>query len=319
MKKYLLTLLILCCSFLFIGCGGNEVDDSVKSISIDDTTIPSYVLVQKFDEQITNIKINVLRANDKTENINLSKDMISSDLTSINKLGKQKLTISYEKCETELTLNIKNYEVKVVYPDGATAAKGVQVQWCDSKMCYTPVITNEAGLSAINLDNGEYFVHLENIPEGYTYDPNAYITNTENYSLTIKLLKLENYTSGEGTTEKPYVVNCGTYSSEYLQQGKNGALYFSFTPEEAGTYNITSISMDALATKKVDPYIGFLGTNIDDITKADTSGNIKGDINFNYSYSCEAGVTYYFMLFVSSVETSTEPFPASFEFVIIKK
>lgn len=319
MKKYLLTLLILCCAFLFIGCSDDKVDDSVKSISIDETTIPNYVLIQKFDEQITNIKINVLKANGQTESISLSKDMITSDLSHINELGKQKLTISYEKCETELTLNVKNYEAKVVYPDGTTAAKGVQVQWCDSKMCYTPVITNDLGLSAIDLDNGEYYVHLEKIPEGYTYDPNVYITTSENYSLTIKLLKLENYTSGEGTTESPYVVGCGTYTSEYLEQGKNGALYFSFTPEEAGTYNITSISMDALATKKVDPYIGFLGTDVNNITNADVSGNVKDNINFDYTFSCEANTTYYFMLFVSSVDTTSEPFPATFEFVITKK
>lgn len=314
MKKYLITLLLLC-SFLFIGCN-NTVDDSIKSISIDETTLPSYVLIQKLDEQISNIKINALKANNETEIISLSKDMISTDL----KLGKQKVTVSYENCETELTLNIKNYEAKVIYPDGKQAGKGIQIQWCDNKMCYTPVITNDSGIAAIDLNDGEYFVHIENIPEGYTYNSNAYITNVENYSITIQLLELNKVSSGDGTTENPYIVNCGTYSSEYLEQGKKGARYFSFTPEVNGTYNIYSISMDALATKKVDPYFGFLHNDLNNISSADVSGNVSNNINFNYTFTAEAGKTYYFMMFVSSVETSfDEKYPASFEFIIEKK
>lgn len=314
MKKYLITLLLLC-SFLFIGCN-NTVDDSIKSISIDETTLPSYVLIQKLDEQISNIKINALKANNETEIISLSKDMISTDL----KLGKQKVTVSYENCETELTLNIKNYEAKVIYPDGKQAGKGIQIQWCDNKMCYTPVITNDYGIAAIDLNDGEYFVHIENIPEGYTYNSNAYITNVENYSITIQLLELNKVSSGDGTVENPYIVNCGTYSSEYLEQGKKGARYFSFTPEVNGTYNIYSISMDALATKKVDPYFGFLHNDLNNISSADVSGNVSNNINFNYTFTAEAGKTYYFMMFVSSVETSfDEKYPASFEFIIEKK
>lgn len=314
MKKYLITLLLLC-SFLFIGCN-NTVDDSIKSISIDETTLPSYVLIQKLDEQISNIKINALKANNETEIISLSKDMISTDL----KLGKQKVTVSYENCETELTLNIKNYEAKVIYPDGKQAGKGIQIQWCDNKMCYTPVITNDSGIAAIDLNDGEYFVHIENIPEGYTYNSNAYITNVENYSITIQLLELNKVSSGDGTVENPYIVNCGTYSSEYLEQGKKGARYFSFTPEVNGTYNIYSISMDALATKKVDPYFGFLHNDLNNISSADVSGNVSNNINFNYTFTAEAGKTYYFMMFVSSVETSfDEKYPASFEFIIEKK
>lgn len=318
MKKYLTILVLLVCSLILAGCGEKEV--TTTSISIDESSIPDYILIQQFAEQIANIKFNVNKSDNTSEVKNVTKDMIGSeDLLKINSLGKQKITITYETFTAELTLNIKNYEVKVVYEDGSVAGKGVQVQWCDSKVCYTPVLTSDNGQAAINLDEGEYYIHIENIPEGYTYDPNAYVTNSQNYSLEIKLLKLSNYVQGEGTSENPYVVECGTYSSTYQGLGKNNALYFSFTAAEEGTYNITSISMDALATKKVDPYIGFLNPGNSDISSADVSGNVKDDINFNYSFEAQKGVTYTFILFVSEVETTaSEKFPASFEFIISK-
>ncbi len=318
MKKYLALLILLICSFIIVGCGEKEV--TTTSITIDETTIPDYILIQKFDEQISNIKININKSDNTSEVKNVTKDMISDDdLSKVSSLGKQKITITYETFTAELTLNIKNYEVKVVYEDGSVAGKGVQVQWCDDKVCYTPVLTNEKGMAAINLNEGEYYIHIENIPEGYTYDPNAYVTSSQNYSLEIKLLELSDYVSGDGTSENPYVVGCGTYSATYQEQGVKNALTFSFTAEEDGTYNITSISMDALATKKVTPYIGFLKPESNDIKNADVSGNGKNGINFNYTFEAQKGATYNFVLFISKVETTaSEKFPASFEFIISK-
>lgn len=323
MKKYLYLLIVMICSLIIISC-----DDSVAtitSISVDEATIPNYVLIQKFDEQINNIKLNVNKSDDTIETKNITKDMISEqDLANINSLGKQKIMINYESFSTELSLNIKNYEVSVVYPDGTSAGKNIQVQWCDNRdddkgVCYTPEVTNENGKAAIKLGDGEYIVHLENIPEGYTYNPNIYITNSENYSLIVKLIALKDYTSGEGTSVNPYVVNCGTYNSTYEALGFKNGLYFTFTAEEDGKYNITSISMDKLSQKKVDPYIGFWNSEVIDINAADVSGNNAEDINFNYTFDAKKGVKYTFVLFVSNVTTNFENvFPVSFEFTIGK-
>ena len=69
------------------------------------------------------------------------------------------------------------------------------------------------------------------------------------------------------------VVNKGTYSIQFEEAKNAGMKYFSFTPTEAGTYIIESMCMDKLALSLVDPYIGFVGTDINN--NPDASSNDK--------------------------------------------
>ena len=207
-----------------------------------------------------------------------------------------------------------NYTVKVVYPDNTPVSGGVKVQWCTGDICLVPVKVNENGIAENDIDDDNYYIHISNIPSGYTYDPNAYTANADNKNIEIKLYAL-NELSGEGTSAAPYVVTNGAYNVTYAESSASGMKYYSFTPTEAGTYSIKSLATDKLAMNEIDPYIGFLGTS-NDMNNIDISGNVdsKVNINFNYTFEAEAGVTYTFIVFVSSATT----FPASFDIVILK-
>ena len=219
-----------------------------------------------------------------------------------------------EKTPTENPVDDR-YSVKVVYPDNTPVTSGVTVQWCEGEMCFLPQSVNNDGVAYIELEDGEYYIHLNNVPSGYTYNPNAYTTSADNKNITIPLYALSTIT-GEGTKVTPYVVTTGTYNVSFDAAKITGAKYFSFTPTEAGTYTIESFCMDKLALSVIDPYIGFSGTDIN--SAPDTTGNdIKDTVNFSRSFEAEANTTYYFIIMISSV--SDNKFPCSVEFNILKK
>ena len=207
------------------------------------------------------------------------------------------------------------YSVKVVYPDNSPVTSGVTVQWCVGDMCFLPQAVNENGVAYIELEDGDYYIHLNNVPTGFTYNPNAYTTSVDNKNITIPLLAVSSLT-GEGTKAAPFVVTTGTYNVQFNQTSTKGMKYFSFTTTEAGTYTIESFCMDKLALSLVDPYVGFVGTEINN--SPDVSGNdIKDSVNFSRSFEAEANTTYYFIIMVSSV--SDNKFPCTVEFNIVKK
>ena len=204
------------------------------------------------------------------------------------------------------------YSVKVLYPDFTPVTSGVTVQWCVGDMCFLPKPVDANGVAYNELEDGEYYVHLNNVPAGYTYNPNIYITDQDNKNITILLFSIST-TTGEGSKANPYVVNKGTYSIQFEEAKNAGMKYFSFTPTEAGSYVIESICMDKLALSLVDPYIGFVGTDINGAPNTD-GNSIKDSVNFSRTFEAEANTTYYFIIMISSV--SDNKFPCTVEFNI---
>ena len=307
-NKIINLLLIFICVFSLFSCKGKN---KVTSISVLEDSIPE-IYEGEIENKIGQIKMNVIHKDDSVEVVNLSKSMISEiEYSKLSLAGTYTITVNYEGQSDTFAITIlatanNNYTVKVLYPNN-TPVKDILVQWCSGSNCFLPVVTNSDGVAEIELEDGNYFVHIEDIPEGYTYDPNAYTTTTDNKSIEIKLLAMSNITSGDGSSDSPYVVSNGVYKVTFELQGNKGMKYFNFTPSESGTYTITSIAMDKLAINAIDPYIAF-GENFDD------SGNTQNNINFSHSFVANAGVTYSFVILVSSATS----YPASFEIIISK-
>lgn len=211
----------------------------------------------------------------------------------------------------------RNYSVKVVYPDNTSVNGGVFVMWCKGDTCYAPEVVNEDGVAKKKLEEDSYYIHIEEIPAGYTYDPNGYVTTVDSKNIEIKLIKLENISGGEGTAEAPYEVSTGAYTLQYEEQGNSGMKYYSFKAPAAGTYVIESLAQDKLALNAVDPYLGFLVSSSNDLSNIDISGNQDSSVNknFKYEFVAEADATYTFIVFVSSATK----FPAKFDINIYQK
>ena len=204
------------------------------------------------------------------------------------------------------------YVVKVVYPNGTPVSGGISVQWCTNSTCMLPVYINESGVARNSIPDDNYFIHIDGIPAGYTYDPNAYTATKTSKTVEIKLISLINLT-GDGSVDLPYVTSVGAFTVTYLKGGATEVMYFSFTPTESRTYSLKSLAVDKLATNNIDPYIGFLGT-VTNFSAADYSGNSNEVLNFNHTFNAEANVTYYFAVMV----TSATRYPAIFDIQISK-
>lgn len=304
MKKRLLTFLfILFAAFSLASCGNEEQPKvTISSISVVESTIPTSVLTTEVNDKLDDIQITITKSDASTETINLSTTMIpSADLAKLETAGTHTITIKHQGKTTTFTIvvtepEVQNeyYTVKVVYPDGTPVTGGVTVQWCNTLGCRDALV-NAEGVATLEKEDGEYSVHLLNMPQGYTSNPNCYITTPENKNIEVKLIALSTLT-GEGTDSNPFVVSTNAYSVTYTIEENSDLKYFSFTPIDSGEYSIESYVLD---TQLVDPYIGFLGDNITN-GNHDVTGNTEGVLNFNHKFTAEAGKTYYFAIMLEN-------------------
>ena len=97
MKKLfkLFALLLVCLAVTFtIAC---EKEVTVDSISVVESTIPESILTTEIDSKIGEIKIDVKKSDDTTEQISLSKNMISEeDYAKLATEGNHEIKVKYE-------------------------------------------------------------------------------------------------------------------------------------------------------------------------------------------------------------------------------
>ena len=71
---------------------------------------------------------------------------------------------------TEVPSTKITYTVIVKDQNGDVVA-GAAVQMCDADTCKMPTATNEEGVATFNYDPSNYYVTVQEAPEGYTCDP----------------------------------------------------------------------------------------------------------------------------------------------------
>ncbi len=311
MKKIFALFIVFVVSLTIVGCNN---DTTVESISVIESTIPETILISEVNEKLNTIKIEVTKTDKNKETIYLKSEMISSeDLKKLEVAGQYSITITYENKTTVLNLTIEEdvftgYLATVLYPDMSPVQGNVSVQWCDNKTCYMPIVVDQNGVAKnTTLKNGTYYIHLLNIPSGYTYNPNIYTATSDDKHVEIVLIPHSNFVNGEGNKQNPYVIGKDGYTISFDGIGASNVKYFSYTATETGKIQLISLAVDKLATNEIDPYLGFLGTSIDNTP--DTSGNVSDIKNFTYDFDVVSGTTYYFAIFVSSAQS----FPAEFD------
>lgn len=312
MKK-ILSFILLLISMVGLASCGDKV--TVSSIALDGSTEYTYESKEAFEADLSNLSITVLYSDETSKNVSLEASMISAaDLALLAVPGTYEITINYEGCtaKCEITIVDNRYSVAVVYPDGTPVSSGVSVQWCTGNICLLPVFVNSNGVAYNACDDANYYIHIEGIPAGYTYDPNAYTANADNKNITIKLISLGNL-SGEGSISSPYVASTSAYVVRHTAIGASDIKYYAFTAVEAGSYTVRSICQDELALNTVDPYIGFMGTELNP-ANANIDGNTDA-MNFSHTFTAEANTTYYFMIMITSATKAEE---ADCTFVIEK-
>jgi hypothetical protein len=79
-------------------------------------------------------------------------------------------TASPTEEETEAPSTKVTYTV-IVKDQNGDVVVGAAVQMCDADTCKMPTATNEEGKAIFNYDPSNYYVTVQEAPEGYTCDP----------------------------------------------------------------------------------------------------------------------------------------------------
>ena len=133
----------------------------------------------------------------------------------------------------------------------------ISVQWNDGYSVHTAPIGQD-GVARVGGLDGDYRIRLTSIPEGYTYNPNAYTATNNDRNLEIQLHKIVT-TRGHG--DQLYnaieIKNTGLYCVELTSATHE--IFFEFAPPKSGTYSVESW-MDTI-DNKVNPQAKYYGAN----------------------------------------------------------
>ena len=133
----------------------------------------------------------------------------------------------------------------------------ISVQWNDGYSVHTAPIGQD-GVARVGGLDGDYRIRLTSIPEGYTYNPNAYTATNHDRNLEIQLHKIVT-TRGHG--DQLYnaieIKNTGLYCVELTSATHE--IFFEFAPPKSGTYSVESW-MDTI-DNTINPQAKYYGAN----------------------------------------------------------
>ncbi|MBO4982697.1 MAG: hypothetical protein J6D23_01445 [Clostridia bacterium] len=184
---------------------------------------------------------------------------------------------------------VSEFSVYLMYnglPFAGDTESPIKVKWTDG-ISFISAPVNENGIAVMYGLDGDYRVTLDNIPDGYTYNPNIYEATNDKPNVRIDIYKI-------GTTKG---AGSGLYSrkelsatSMYRATLKNAQqkLYFEFRPTKSGTYTIESwvSTSDDKINPKIDVYTSSFAAPIYLYT-LDTGGTEGENYTKNFKYEVE--------------------------------
>lgn len=214
--------------------------------------------------------------------------------------------------------NDKSYVVNVKYPNGEPV-KGAKVQWCsvENDTCYSMIPVDDNGQAFTNeleTIEGDFNVHVNNLPAGYTFNPYEIVQNKDNHVSDAVITKLADatvITDATATSTSPKQLSQLGYYTAKITKGKD--VYFYLDINEAGTYEIESY-----ANETSDLLIGYCGNDIEKIgdpNKYDDNSGNKGNFKYSFTVSEEEASQNKHYVFVVRESAST----TSFAFSVLKK
>ena len=201
-----------------------------------------------------------------------------------------------------------NYEVKVLYFDGTPAKSDtkIKVQVCTATGCQFPVAIDDTGVAVLEgLADDTYYIHLQNVPTGYTYNPNLTIDST-NKKANIYLYEITTPTTGDGTSQAPYVAGLGVYRVTCSKAKE--FTFFEFTPTKAGTYIFESLIQTVQSGTVLIPALQDMENN--------KSSEFEENKNIAYTLNAEAGKKYVFAFTLMDGTIFPEGKTVSYDFII---
>ena len=177
MKKRLLLFItaliaVLGLSVLFIGCdSGSNVDYSVTVLSPDESPLSGISVTWKSSAK----SATAVTDDDGKAKTTLPAATYAISLSGYGE-GLTYTSVSVGSAMRNITLTLEvqqvKYTVTVIDKTGSPAAN-VAVSWTDGEKIVGTAVTEANGVAECELDYGEYFVTLANLPSGNVYDDGA--------------------------------------------------------------------------------------------------------------------------------------------------
>lgn len=132
----------------------------------------------------------------------------------------------------------------------------ISVQWNDGFSVHKADM--EQGVAKVGGLDGDYQVTLSAVPEGYAYDPSAYIATNTNRNLVIELYKI---TEGSGKGTELYKSISIKYTGVYCVDitSAEQEVFYEFAPSKSGTYSVESWANTTENT--INPMANYYGAN----------------------------------------------------------
>lgn len=141
-----------------------------------------------------------------------------------------------------------------------TSDTEIYVQWNDGFSFHKALM--EDGVAKVGNLDGDFQVTLSAVPEGFAYDPNAYIATTDNRHIEIKLHKvIETFGAGEELYKSISIDQMGVYKVDIDvdRRGNVKEIFYEFAPKEPGLYSVESW-VDT-TENQINPTANFYGEN----------------------------------------------------------
>ncbi len=192
----------------------------------------------------------------------------------------------------------------------------VKAQWTDGYNYYQADFDNYGTAKMSGLD-GEYRVTLTEVPEGYSYDPNAHTTSNDNKDIVVEIYKISRV-SGKGTDDNPYqMTGIGVFETEITSE--DDYKWYRFVPRQEGEYSIESW-MDVTANEynpRVDVYNANPGGFKQLREEVDSGGVSSGYTqNFLFKVQIAEGMIGNIFLFAVKVESKNDDYPVRLSFAL---
>lgn len=119
----------------------------------------------------------------------------------------------------------------------------IYAQWTDGYSVHKAPFDSR-GRAVIDGLDGDYRVTLSAVPQGYAYDPTAYIATNDHAHVVVELYRLVETNLGGGTdpfTDPIRINQTGVYAVTIdAPKGVPEEFFFRFSPTESGTYSVES-------------------------------------------------------------------------------
>ena len=228
-----------------------------------------------------------------------------SELSDSDSLGEED---KEDQFTVALSLNGKKYK----------PSTDIYAQWTDGFSFHTAKIDEEGTASIGGLD-GDYQVTLSTVPDGYAYDPSAYLATNKDKNKTIELIKIQRTRgAGAGVYSSIEIDSAGVYRTTL--NSADHIVYYEFTPKTDGKYSVESWTDTTQNTVNpmIDVYTGSFAAKYFGYTLDSSEGCVSGTYTKNFKYAVEVDEDKVGNAFTFGVKASSKngQYPVTVDFAI---